>query len=94
MPSSNSGPCFGYLSLRESDGPSQPRLSVLLLSREEPRPHVHVQHSTGEAKLWLDPKLEVAQNYGLPARRLAVALRIAEEHYDEIRATWDAHFRR
>jgi len=29
-------------------------------SREEARPHVHVQHATGEAKLWLEPTIEVA----------------------------------
>ena len=63
-------------------------------SREEPRAHVHVQHATGEAKLWLDPELEVAKNYGLTTRRLGIALRLAQEHYDEIRAAWDAHFGR
>ena len=43
-------------------------------SREEARPHVHVQHATGEAKFWLEPELGVAQNYGvtpqLRARKL------------------------
>lgn len=63
-------------------------------SREELRPHVHVQHSTGEAKLWLEPRLEVAQNFGLSPRRLAAALRLAQEHYDEIRAAWTTHFGR
>ena len=61
-------------------------------SREEPRAHVHVQHATGEAKLWLDPVLEVAHNYGLTAGRLAQAMRIATEHYDEIRRAWNEHF--
>ena len=61
-------------------------------SREEPRAHVHVQHSTGEAKLWLDPVLEVAHNYGMTPRRLTEATRIAAEHYDEIRRAWDEHF--
>jgi hypothetical protein len=63
-------------------------------SREEQRAHVHVQHATGEAKLWLDPELKVAKNYGLTARRLATALRLAREHYDEIRAAWETHFGR
>jgi uncharacterized protein DUF4160 len=26
-------------------------------SREEPQPHVHVQHETGEAKIWLEPEI-------------------------------------
>jgi len=63
-------------------------------SREETRPHVHVQHATGEAKFWLDPELSVANNYGLTAQRLSIARRIAREHQDEIRKAWDAHFGR
>jgi hypothetical protein len=63
-------------------------------SREEVRPHVHVQHATGEAKIWLQPRVEAAQNYGLSAKRLATALRLVEEHYDRINAAWTAHFGR
>jgi hypothetical protein len=61
-------------------------------SREETRPHVHVQHATGEAKIWLDPMVELAHNYGLTAARAAAAVRLAQEHEDEIRAAWKAHF--
>jgi hypothetical protein len=32
-------------------------------SREEVRLHVHVHGANGEAKFWLDPKIELAQNY-------------------------------
>ena len=61
-------------------------------SREEPRPHVHVQHETGEAKFWLEPTIEVAQNIGLSPQRLASALRLARAHANEIRRAWQAHF--
>ncbi len=61
-------------------------------SREEPRPHVHVQHASGEAKFWLEPRLELAQNYGLTRSRLNTALKIIQEHQDEIRTTWAKHF--
>lgn len=63
-------------------------------SREEPRPHVHVQHGSGEAKFWLEPQLELAQNYGLTPIRINTALRIIREHQDEIRAAWEKHFGR
>ncbi|MBI2153384.1 MAG: DUF4160 domain-containing protein [Candidatus Rokubacteria bacterium] len=63
-------------------------------SREEPRPHVHVQHASGEAKFWLEPELELAQNYGLAPIRINTALRIIGEHRDEIRAAWEKHFER
>ena len=61
-------------------------------SREENRPHVHVQHTTGEAKFWLDPTIEVAQNWGLSKQRLTAALRLAREHADEIHRAWQTHF--
>ena len=61
-------------------------------SREEVRPHVHVQHATGEAKIWLDPKVELAHNWGLTPVRVATALRLTREHEHEIRAAWTTHF--
>ena len=63
-------------------------------SREERRIHIHVQHATGEAKFWIDPEIELAQNYGLSARGVATALRLIREHEGEIRAAWEAHFGR
>lgn len=42
-------------------------------SREEPRMHVHVHRADGEAKFWLEPRIEVAQNVGLNARQLRAA---------------------
>jgi hypothetical protein len=53
---------------------------------------VHVHHETGEAKFWLDPEIGIAQNYGLSPARLAAALRLVQEHADEIRAAWQTHF--
>jgi len=67
---------------------------VYFFSREETRMHVHVHHETGEAKMWLEPEIIVAGNYGLSERRLATALRLTQEHQDEIRTAWQAHFRR
>lgn len=39
-----------------------------LFSREESRIHIHVTSGDGEAKFWLSPKVEVAENHGLPER--------------------------
>ena len=61
-------------------------------SREEARMHVHVYCERGEAKFWLDPNVELAQNFGLPARQIGAAKKIIEEHYDEIRNAWQEHF--
>jgi hypothetical protein len=51
---------LGYPVLSESDGPAGVKgFRFYFFSREEPRPHVHVQHAEGEAKFWIEPVVEV-----------------------------------
>jgi hypothetical protein len=69
-------------------------LRFYFFSREERRLHVHVQGARGEAKFWLDPEIELAADHGLGARQIDRALRLIQEHEDEIRAAWQAHFGR
>jgi len=64
-----------------------------LFSREEPRLHVHVYGPDGEAKFWPEPQIELAQNYGLKARDVKAAMRLIEEHENEIREAWNTYFR-
>lgn len=54
--------------------------------------HVHVHAATGEAKFWLEPRIELARNYGLSMRQINVALRLIQEHEDEIHKAWKTHF--
>jgi hypothetical protein len=61
-------------------------------SREETRPHVHVQTPDGEAKFWISPDIELAKNYQLSSRDLGRIRALIEEHEDEIRKAWDKHF--
>ncbi|MBC8095490.1 MAG: DUF4160 domain-containing protein [Akkermansiaceae bacterium] len=63
-------------------------------SREEPRMHVHVISPDGEAKFWLEPKIELALNKGLSATELNELKRITEERNNEIREHWHRHFQR
>jgi len=77
----------------ESNDLPGPRLPFLSFSREEVRPHVHVQGFNGEAKFWLESKIKPAQNYGLTSRQINIVLRLIGEHEDEIRTAWKAHFR-
>jgi hypothetical protein len=67
---------------------------LLFFSREEARMHVHVQHEKGEAKVWMEPSIELAENYGLSQRQVAAALRLIGEYEHEIRAAWKKHFER
>ena len=54
--------------------------------------HVHVQGQNGEAKFWLDPTIELAQNVGLTSREINEALRLVKEHQNDIRTAWHKHF--
>ena len=51
-------------------------------SREEPRMHVHVYSPDGEAKFWLEPTIELAQNFGMAEHQLRSALALIEIHAD------------
>jgi hypothetical protein len=61
-------------------------------SREELRMHVHVQGQNGEAKYWLEPKIELAQSVGLSRWEIHEALRLVQEHEYDIRNAWHKHF--
>ena len=54
--------------------------------------HIHVEGPEGEAKVWIEPDIVVAENHGLTERELRTALRAIREHDDEIRAAWKEHF--
>lgn len=56
--------------------------------------HVHVHAASGEAKFWIEPAIGLAQNYGLSIRQVNAALRLIQEHENEIRKAWEAHFGR
>lgn len=64
----------------------------LFFSREEPRIHVHVQCSRGEAKFWIEPKLELARNKGLSAQELRNIEKIIGAHINDIKNAWYRHF--
>jgi hypothetical protein len=61
-------------------------------SREEPRIHIHVSHTDGEAKYWIEPKIELAMNQGLSQKQLNEALFLVEGHHKEILNAWHTHF--
>ena len=62
-------------------------------SREESRMHVHVISPDGEAKFWLEQKIELAVNKGLGATELNELKQIVEERQNEIRDHWQRHFK-
>jgi len=56
--------------------------------------HVHVGCPDGEAKFWLEPQLELARNHRLSRTQIRDVEAIIEEHEDEFKAAWRAHFPR
>ena len=70
------------------------RFRFFFFSREEPRPHVHVDSADGEAKFWLDPLGVLANNHGFSQREVREIRNIIEERQQEIRDAWDRHFGR
>ena len=69
-------------------------LRLFFFSREELRMHVYVLGKDGEAKIWMEPTIELVRNDGLSWAQLTVALRLLEERQDEICEAWRQHFRR
>jgi hypothetical protein len=69
------------------------KFRFFFFSREEPRIHVHVASSDGEAKFWIEPAIELAQNYGLSDKDVGAAKALVEEHEDDIRDAWKKHFK-
>jgi hypothetical protein len=65
---------------------------LFFFSREEARMHVHVNHTDGEAKFWLEPAIALAQNFGLTAQQLHAAEEIVRSHEQRIRTAWQQHF--
>jgi len=63
-------------------------------SREEPRPHVHVESSRGEAKFWLEPVVELAMSRGMRPSELKTIRRIVEARRDAIRKEWKKHLKK
>ncbi len=61
-------------------------------SREESRMHIHVSHTDGEAKFWLDPAIEIAVNQGLSTTQLNTAFDLVTLHREEIVYAWRNHF--
>lgn len=54
--------------------------------------YIHVQASNGEAKFWIEPEVQIAQNHGLSMKELNEADSLIKEHQDEIRTAWQQHF--
>jgi len=62
-------------------------------SREESRRHVHIMSADGEAKVWLEPRIEVAHQVGLSSQQIHRILETVSKNQEVIREEWNRHFR-
>ncbi len=60
-------------------------------SREEERKHVHIASGDGEAKFWLEPKIQLAKKYNYTGKQLKEIESLIEGHYDELIIAWQRH---
>ena len=68
------------------------KFRLFFFSREESRIHVHISHPDGEAKFWLQPKIELAVNVGLSQTQVRQAHAVVVKHIKEIEDAWNRHF--
>jgi hypothetical protein len=65
---------------------------LYFFSREQARVHIHAHCGDGEAKFWLEPKVELAYNHNLSRKQLRAIEAIIDQHYQEIVDAWRDHF--
>ena len=70
------------------------KFRFFFFSREESRMHVHVYGAEGEAKIWLEPEIELAASYRFSKRDVAAILKIVAENKDVLRNAWRDFFGR
>jgi len=66
----------------------------LFYSAEEDRAHLHVIQAENEMKVWLEPQIEVAYNYGVPGKDVKRILRIIRRQHHAFLEAWKDYHRR
>lgn len=62
-----------------------------IFSNEEERMHIHVLSGRQEAKFWLEPKVELAKNSGIPEHKLNEIKKIVEKYADSFKEQFRHH---
>jgi len=70
------------------------KFRFFFFSREEPRMHVHVYSPEGEAKYWLEPRIELAVDNGIRQQELKTIQKQIEAKEHELKTAWKKHFNR
>ena len=62
-----------------------------IFSNGELRMHIHVFRDNLEAKFWLEPEVELAENYGFKAHELRRIQTIVENHATNLKEQYCQH---
>lgn len=62
-----------------------------IYSNEEERKHIHVVKAEFESKFWLEPEVELAENYGFNNKELKKITQLVRKYGDEFKQQFAAH---
>lgn len=62
-----------------------------IYSNEEERMHIHVLKAENEAQYWLEPKIELAENFGFKGKELNYIEKILKENGDDFKIKFARH---
>ena len=65
-----------------------------IYSNEEERKHIHVVKAECEAKFWLEPVIELAENFGFNSKEIKKITKMVETYGDEFKEQFEAHIGR
>ena len=57
-----------------------------IYSNEELRMHIHVVKAENEAKYWLEPDIELTENFGFSSKELSFIEKILKENGDDLKS--------
>ena len=62
-----------------------------IYSNEEERKHIHVVKAECEAKFWLEPAIELAENYGFNSKEINRITQIVEQYGEDFKLQFARH---
>ena len=65
-----------------------------IYSNEEERMHVYVVKAENEAKFWLEPVIELAENFGFNNKEIKKITKMVETYGNEFKQQFAAHIGR
>ena len=54
--------------------------------------HIHIRKDAKIAKVWLNPKISIAESYGFTGKELSMLIKVVRARRAEIAEAWNEHF--